>query len=89
MITSQTANTLYCLVFFLLQYLVKCPWFPHTKQFRYLCPFLRSGFTADETEHLCPFGLFAVLIVAFWLVTLCASFHYSFVTDGPRLSSLQ
>ena len=89
MITSQTANTLFCLVFFLLQSLVKCPWIPHTKQFPYLCPFLRSGSTANAAEHLCPFCLFAVLIVAFWVVTLCASFNYSFATDGPRFSSLQ
>ena len=89
MITSQTANTLYCLVFFLLRSLLKCPWIPHTKQFPYFCLFLRSGFTANAAEHLCPFCLFAVLVVAFWVVTLCASFHYSFVTDGPRFSSLQ
>ena len=89
MITSQIANTLYCLVSFLLQSVVKCPWIQHTKQFPYLFPFLRSGFTANAAEHLCPFCLVAVLIVVFWVVTLCASFHYSFVTDGPRLSSLQ
>ena len=48
-------------VSFLLQSLVKCPGIPHTKQFPFLGPFLKSSFTASATEPVIPLCFCAVL----------------------------
>ena len=54
-------HLLHCAVSFLQQSLAKCPEIPHTKQFPFLVPFLKSRFTASSTEPLCPLCLCAVL----------------------------
>ena len=56
-----SAHLLHCAVSLLLQFLAKCPGIPHTKQFPFLGPFLRSRFTASATEPLCPLCLCSVL----------------------------
>ena len=57
---SFSPHLLHCAVYFLLQFLAKCPGIPHTKQFLFLGPFLKSRFTASATEPLCPLCLCAV-----------------------------
>ena len=54
-------HLLHCAVSFLLQSLAKCPGIPHTKQFPFLGPFLKSRFTVSATEPLCPLCLCTVL----------------------------
>ena len=53
-----SAHLLHFAVLFLLQSLAKCP---HTKQFPFMSPFLKSRFTASATEPLCPLCLCVVL----------------------------
>ena len=84
---------LHCAVSFVLQSLEKCPGIPHTKQFPFLDPFLKSRSTASATEPLCPLyrtGFVAVLsckfcslflnsvkYVAGWKLSCIKKFHIS------------